>query len=206
MKLAILGANGRTGQELVRQALRRGHHVVALMRDPAQSRLAPQAQLQLVRVDAFDPASLRQAITPDVTVLSALGTVKGGPLGVLDAGARACVAARPARILWLGAFGTGASAQVGGWAVRTLLGLALRRDLPDKVAADSRVLSAGGTVFHAGPLSNRPISAARRAVGLAQIPARFFPASISRATVAAAMLDEAEAPKFAGRVAVPLEG
>jgi len=32
-----------------------------------------------------------------------------------------------------------------------------------------------------------------------------FPAKVSRATVAAAMLDEAEQPRFAGTIAIPLD-
>jgi hypothetical protein len=62
-----------------------------------------------------------------------------------------------------------------------------------------------GVVFHAGPLANGPISPARRAVGLDAYPRRLFPASVSRAAVAAAMLDEAEFPRYAGTIAVPLE-
>jgi hypothetical protein len=67
------------------------------------------------------------------------------------------------------------------------------------------VLRAGGTVFHAGPLTNGPLSPDRRTVGLDAYPRRLFPASVSRATVAAAMLDEAEAPRYAGTIAVPRE-
>ncbi|XP_077870171.1 flavin reductase (NADPH)-like [Saccoglossus kowalevskii] len=33
MKVAVLGATGRTGVPLVRQALEKGHHVVAIVRD-----------------------------------------------------------------------------------------------------------------------------------------------------------------------------
>jgi uncharacterized protein YbjT (DUF2867 family) len=60
-------------------------------------------------------------------------------------------------------------------------------------------------VFHAGPLSLGPLSPDRRTVGWAAAPRRMVPARVSRATVAAAMLDEAESPHFAGQVAVPLE-
>lgn len=81
----------------------------------------------------------------------------------------------------------------------------MRKELPDRIAADSAVLAAGGTVFHAGPLSDGPLSPTRRSVGLVGVPRRFFPARVSRATVAAAMLDEAESPRFAGATAVPLE-
>jgi hypothetical protein len=42
-------------------------------------------------------------------------------------------------------------------------------------------------------------------VGLDAYPRRLFPASVSRATVAAAMLDEAESPRYAGAIAIPLE-
>ena len=34
MKVAVIGASGRTGHLLVEELLRRGHHVTALVRDP----------------------------------------------------------------------------------------------------------------------------------------------------------------------------
>jgi hypothetical protein len=43
-----------------------------------------------------------------------------------------------------------------------------------------------------------------RTVGLDAVPRRLFPAGASRATVAAATLDEAEDPRFAGTIAIPL--
>jgi uncharacterized protein YbjT (DUF2867 family) len=204
MKLAILGASGGTGRELVQQALARGHEVSALVRDPARSGFDPHPRLRLVRVDVYDPSSLRQALGADVTLLSALGIGKGGRPSVLTAGARAVVIARPARVIWLGAFGTGQTASHGGWAVRMLLALVLGKEVPDKVEADTTVLRAGGTVFHAGPLGQGPVATTRRTVAPDDVPRRLFPASVNRATVAAAMLDEAESPRFTGAIAVPL--
>jgi NAD(P)-dependent dehydrogenase (short-subunit alcohol dehydrogenase family) len=205
MKLAILGATGGTGRELVRQALDRGHHVLALVRDPARAGFATHPRLQCIRVDATDPQSLANAVDTDTTLLSGLGVSKGARPGVLSAGAQAAVASRPARIIWLGAFGTGASAKAGGWLARKLLNLIMGAELPDKVAADTAVLRAGGTVFHAGPLSTAAAAPSRRTVGLDDAPARLFPAGVSRATVAAAMIDEAEVPRFAGQTAIPLQ-
>ena len=205
MKLAILGATGGTGRELIRQALDRGHQVSALVRDPSRADFGHHPALRSVRVDVNDPQSLADAVDAETTLLSGLGQSKGGQPGVLATGAQAAVAAGPARIIWLGALGTGASESAGGWLVRAVLRLFLAKELPDKVAADTTVLRAGGTVFHAGPLSTSPESGTRRTVGLDGVPARWFPASVSRATVAAAMLDEAEAPRFGGRTAVPLQ-
>lgn len=204
MKLVILGATGATGRELVKQALERGHDVVALARDPARIAAPATATLRRVRADVHDPASLAAAIDEHSVVLSALGVSKGEGAGVLTAGAQALVALRPARVLWMGAYGTGPSAKAAGWLTRNLLKLMGAR-IADKVAADATVLRAGGVVFHAGPLSDAPVSGTRRTAALAQAPRRLFPASVGRATVAAAMLDEAERPRHGAAVVLPLE-
>ena len=78
-------------------------------------------------------------------------------------------------------------------------------ELKDKIAADNAVLAAGGTVFHAGVLSDDPASPGRT-VGLDAAPPFDLTAKVSRETVAAAMLDEAETPRFPGAVALPLPG
>lgn len=109
------------------------------------------------------------------------------------------------RIIWLGAYGTGRSAAVAGEAAG-ILGQLLGDRLADKVAADDVVLAAGGTVFHAGVLDDGPECAGRRTVGLEAAPPFDLGATVSRETVAAAMLDEAEVPRFPGAVALPLAG
>jgi uncharacterized protein YbjT (DUF2867 family) len=199
MDLTVLAASGRTGLALTRQALRRGHTVTAIARDPGRVALAG---VRTVAADVADPASVAAAIGPDSVVLSALGTDRAG---ILLAGAKAVVAAGPRRIIWLGAYGTGRSAGAAGPAAGELAKL-LGDRLGDKVEADGTILAAGGTVFHAGLLADGPESPGRRTVEPAAAPALNFTATISRDTVAAAMLDEAETPRFPGAVAVPLPG
>ena len=46
MRLLVLGATGRTGRLVVAEALRRGHDVVALVRDPAAARLPERVELR----------------------------------------------------------------------------------------------------------------------------------------------------------------
>jgi uncharacterized protein YbjT (DUF2867 family) len=201
--VAVLGASGGVGLELTRQALDRGYHVVAICRRPERIGVRNPDRLTGVAADVLDPAAIATALAGQAIILSALGTAAGERPGVLTAGARAIVAAAPERIVAIGAFGTGGSAATAGPLTRALLNLALRAELPDKVGADSALLAAGGTVFHAGPLTKGPVSPTRRTVSLDQAPRRLFPAGISRATVAAAMLDAVQdGPR--GQILVPL--
>ena len=202
-EITVLGASGATGIELTRQALERGHTVVAIARRPDGIALPDQPRLQRRAADVLDPDGIAGALRGRGIVVCALGVTGKGPAGVLTAGARAVVAAQPGRVVWLGAFGTGPSARAAGTLTRAVLALALRGEIQDKVTADALVLDAGGTVVHAGPLSKGALSPSRRAVPLGETPRRVFPASVSRATVAAIMLDIAEQ---GGRgVIVPLE-
>jgi uncharacterized protein len=204
VQLTILAASGGTGRELTRQALDRGHTVTAIARTPARIDLPDSARLTRVAADVRDPDAMKTALRGSQVVLSGLGVAKGDPAGTLTAGARAVTEAGPERIIWLGAIGTGRSGQAGGLIVRSVF-RAMRATLDDKVTADTMVLRDGGTVFHAGPLTNGPLSPSRRTVGLDAYPGRLFPASVSRATVAAAMLNEAESPRYRGAIAIPLE-
>ncbi|MFJ4918843.1 NAD(P)-dependent oxidoreductase [Streptomyces sp. NPDC088725] len=204
MHLTILAASGATGLALTRQALERGHTVTAIARTPARVTVPDNPRLTRVAADVRDSESIANALRGSKVVLSALGVADGDKAGALTAGAHAVTSAGPERIVWLGSYGTGPSAQAAGLATRTLL-KALGAKLADKVTADTLVLDAGGTVFHAGPLSDGPLSPQWCTVGLDNAPKRFFPARVSRDTVAAAMLDEAENPRHAGRVAIPLD-
>ncbi|MFJ7211388.1 NAD(P)-dependent oxidoreductase [Amycolatopsis sp. NPDC098790] len=200
-RVAVLGASGAVGSELVRQALSRGHSVVAISRRPS---LPPEDGLLTVAADVFDGAGIADALRGNEIVLDALGLRKGDPPGVLAAGARAVVAAGPSRVVSVGAFGTGPSASAAGWLTRTLLSQFMKEELPDKVAADAAILGMGGTVVQVGPMKTGPVSPTRRAVGLADVPRRWFPASVTHATVAAAMLDAAEnGPRGEVLVALP---
>ena len=208
LRIAVLGATGATGRRLLDQALDRGHTAVALARDPARVVLPASPRLEVVAADVRDPASVAAALTGVDAVVSGLGAAKKAPPGTLTAGATAVTAGEgtlPWRVVWLGAFGSGTSAGPAGAPTRLLLRMALgAEELADKARADDLLLAAGATVLHAGPLTNGPLSPSRRVVALPDAPRRALPRTVSRATVAAAMLDEAELPRFGGSVAVPL--
>ncbi len=72
MKLAIFGATGKTGLELVKQSLKQGHVVTAFVRDPARLVIEDEG-LTLVTGDVFDPASVAHVIEGQDAVICALG-------------------------------------------------------------------------------------------------------------------------------------
>lgn len=83
MKLVVFGATGRTGLQLVRQALNAGHQVVAFVRDPAKMSIKHD-HLSLVPGDVMNAADVDRAITADVdAVISVLSPVKGSPKELL---------------------------------------------------------------------------------------------------------------------------
>jgi len=72
MKIAVFGATGKTGLEIVKQALEGGHNVTAFVRDPA--RLAIENKnLSVVIGDVFNEASVAQAIKGQDAAVCALG-------------------------------------------------------------------------------------------------------------------------------------
>ncbi|MCO7522691.1 MULTISPECIES: NAD(P)-dependent oxidoreductase [unclassified Pseudomonas] len=68
-KIAIIGATGRAGSQLLEEALRRGHSVVAIARDP--SSLQGRAGVTAKALDAKDSAALQAAVSGCDAVLSA---------------------------------------------------------------------------------------------------------------------------------------
>ena len=72
MKLFIIGATGRTGQEIVQQALVRGHHVTAFVRSPESIPLHNE-RLTVLKGNAMDENELFNAIQNHDAVISTLG-------------------------------------------------------------------------------------------------------------------------------------
>lgn len=68
-KIAIIGATGRAGSQLLEEALRRGHSVVAIARNP--SALQGRDGVTVKALDAKDSAALQAAVTGCDAVLSA---------------------------------------------------------------------------------------------------------------------------------------
>uniref|UniRef100_A0AAV2MQS9 NAD(P)-binding domain-containing protein n=1 Tax=Knipowitschia caucasica TaxID=637954 RepID=A0AAV2MQS9_KNICA len=72
MKIAVLGATGQTGQQLVQQALQQGHCVTAVVRNPAKLTVHHD-NLKVVEANIFSADSLKEPLTGQDVVMSCLG-------------------------------------------------------------------------------------------------------------------------------------
>ena len=73
MRIAIFGATGKTGQELIKQAVKGGHSVTAFARDA--SKVAEQASaIRVVAGDVTDPAKVAECVRDQDAVICALGS------------------------------------------------------------------------------------------------------------------------------------
>lgn len=75
MKLALIGATGRTGAHTLSTALERGHEVAVLVRDPDRLPDAVRGRVRVVVGDSTDPAALSDVLAGSDAVVSALGPV-----------------------------------------------------------------------------------------------------------------------------------
>lgn len=202
MRIAILGASGKVGGLLVEQAGERGHHVVALVRNPDRFTGPSSSHVELRRADVTSAQDFPTLDDVDV-VVSAIGISKGDGPGALVAAARV-LAASGVRTVWLGALGSGDSTGAGGALYQMIMRMVVGKELAEKAEADRTALHAGATVVHAPDLGNGPVSSGRRTVPLAGYRRPLLPPRISRATVAASLLDEAETGGHPGEIVVPL--
>ena len=94
MKIIVFGATGNVGRRIVKEALDRGHEVVAVVRDPAAVS-TPDARVALRRGDATDQKSVAELARGADAVVSAISprpNARGAPAPSLAVAARALIA------------------------------------------------------------------------------------------------------------------
>ena len=192
MRLAVFGATGRTGSEVVRQALAAGHDVVAVVRDPARLTVPAGRGLCVVTADVMEPAQIGPAVKGADAVVSALGPRPGGPVTVLSDGVRSILAAmEDARLRRLvavsasGAFIEPDEPFVTRVVVKPLLQRFLRDSMADtrRMETEIRASDTDWTLMRPPRLANRPGQGRyRREIG------RNVGRTIARADVADAIL------------------
>ena len=156
MRLAIFGPSGGTGRRLVERAIAEGHDVTAFVRNPSRV-TARHERLHFVVGDAFDLASVREAVAGNEAVICVLGSRQpsnplhprrpGDPHGVGSAGAENIIAAMKEhglrRFVCQTAWGVGESRQdpgiAGAFFMNVLVPPLLRDEYADKEAQEKIV-------------------------------------------------------------------
>jgi putative NADH-flavin reductase len=144
MKIIVFGATGKTGRELVRQALEAGHEVTAFVRDPARLEVRhPRLEVKVGQVTT-DQAAVTSAVKGHDAVITALGTeqtVRGmrSP-GLMSQAMPAIIQAMTDtgvdRLVALSAFGVGDSRREAPLFLTLMYRLFLGRVFADKAVAE----------------------------------------------------------------------
>lgn len=195
LKLGVLGASGRTGTEVVRQALEAGHQVTVLVRDPAKLGEL-EDRVRVIQGDATDAAAVSELVAGQDAVVNALGQVKGGPPDLMAVNARHLVAAMQEHGVKRVALLSGAGIRVAqdhpslsGRAIAWALGRMIAAQIADGRAQMDVLQAAPGlewVVVRATTLTDGPLTGSYR-LGY---PNRGPGAKISRADVAHALLGQ----------------
>lgn len=194
MKITVFGSSGRTGHELVSQALERGHEVTAFDRVPPHV-AEKHPKLRIMQGDALDRASVEAAIDERDAVLSALGHSRLWKDTSFSDEVRNILAAMDARevrrLILVSSLGAGESKDQQGLFYNLLLiPVFLRNVLWDKESAEELVREShlDWTVVRPGVLTDGPRTGTYR-LGFATTEVPASP-HISRADLAHFMLEE----------------
>lgn len=205
MHLTLLGATGPTGQLVLQQALKAGHRVTALVRDPARLPQRDDPEVTVVTGDATRTEDLARAMTGSRAVVSALGA---GSARTSDLASRAAQALVPAaratgiqRIVVLSAFGVGDTLQHYSAVPRTFVKLLLQGVFGDKAVADELLRDSGLDVTLVYPtiLTKGPYTGTYTAI---ETPGKKIGGRISRADVADFMLRQVDSEEWSHRTAI----
>ncbi|MEO8261295.1 MAG: NAD(P)-binding oxidoreductase, partial [Pseudolysinimonas sp.] len=134
MKLLVLGSTGKTGQFVLAAAARAGHTVTVLVRDPAK--LPSIAGLTVLTGDASSAADVTRAAAGQDAVISAVGGGYSTTTDIASRAAKALVAAKPARVVVLSAFGAGPSRAKCSFLQKIAFGTVMNRVYDDKAIGD----------------------------------------------------------------------
>ncbi|MDN5896307.1 MAG: NAD(P)H-binding protein [Nocardioides sp.] len=206
MRLAIFGANGRTGRELAQQALDRGYAVTAVVRDVAKMPLRNRALTLAPLGDLGDQRGVTRTLDGADAVLSGIGPRgrKDAPVatpaigsivsGLETAGLRRVIVVSAAPV----------APPPGDSLLNRRIPLpaisALLKPVYDDLRAMESILAASGsdwTAFRPPKLTNGPVTGRYRTTIGSSVRRGY---TVSRADLAHAMLEALDRPETKGTV------
>lgn len=203
MNVLVVGATGKTGVQIVTQAVAQGHQVTALVRDPDKAK-GTLAGARLVRGDIRAAGPVAEAVAGQDAVVSALGSavtlrrqslLSDGTQALIDAMKQAGMR----RLVCITGVGAGDSRGHGGllydWVLRPVV---LRQVYADKDRQEEVVRASGldWVLVRPGLLTDGPRTGTYRALtDLSGVRK----ATVSRADVADFVLKQLAGTEFVGQ-------
>ena len=92
MRIVVFGASGRTGEQVVRQALEAGHQVTAFVRTPSKLKIE-HGSLTIFEGDVMNAEKVEQAIVGQEAVISTIGPTRPPVPGMMETAAKNIVSA-----------------------------------------------------------------------------------------------------------------
>lgn len=204
MRIAIFGSTGGTGKSLVRQALQRGHEVVAFARRPGEIGI-DDPRLTLVGGDVLDAAAVRRTVDGTDAAVSVLGVRMGQPAStVRSTGTGRIVSALAEagvrRFVSCSTVGAGAHLQSLPWLARMLLPRVVGAWRLEEAGRQEDVIRASRldwTILRPPRLVDGPATGTYR---IGEDLAAGFGGKLTRGNLAAALLDQLESDRFLHRL------
>lgn len=168
MRVLVFGASGKTGREVVRQALARGFDVTGFVRDTARLPLA-HANLRLIKGEITDPKAVARVIAGHTGVISTLGvnTPLRHDAAVIDGVriiARASEHASVERLVYMSFIGVSDSRDAAGFVLKRLATTVLRQEVADHEIKEAAVTESfvDWTIVRPPKLTNGRLTASYR--------------------------------------------
>lgn len=192
MKLAVFGATGGTGSQVVKQALAAGHQVTALARDPGKLGFT-DPNLTVIAGSVLDAAPVQQTLQGADAVVVSLGNTANNPDYVVSQGTQVILEAmkalgQPRRIVVVSSLGVGESKDQVPFAFKMLMKTALKKPMEDKERQEALVKASGldWTIVRPGGLTNGPATGQYKS----GLDPKISAGQVSRADVAAFVLQQ----------------
>lgn len=191
MKLAVFGATGGTGREIVAQALDAGHEVTVLVRDPAKLSVKHN-KLYLVIGDVLNLEKVEEALAGSEAVCCSLGNTANNPDFVVSDGTQNIIEVMKKqairRLVVVSALGVGDTRDRVSLSFKMLMKTVLRKAYEDKERQEQFVRESDldWVIVRPGGLTNGPASG-EYAFGM---DASIGGGQVSRADVAAFVLQQ----------------
>jgi putative NADH-flavin reductase len=145
VKIAVFGAAGATGQQVVQQALERGWEVSALVRRPEALTITDD-RLSVTQGDAREEHAVAAVVQGSDAVISVIGLRKGVDTSLSDATATICRAMEAAgvqRLVVMSVLGIRDSADKAGIFGRVIIPLFMKKAVSDRVRVEEVVEASG---------------------------------------------------------------